>query len=200
MYTDDSWIRFKVVRNPFDRVVSSYIHCMKTDLLLKHAFHENHSLQSLFSFENFVDYLSSLRGKSSLQNLALGHFKIQSTEYELDYYLNNRNQSLFHVIIQIENPFENLKLLNQLIEQRSINSGNLFKNISFVLDSLPESINHYINRTTETTSYVGHLPWSEIKHQIPSSYKYFFREPFISQVKRIYADDLFLYNYSYPFD
>jgi len=50
---DTSWYKFKVVRNPYDRMISSYMHVMKTELK-DYFFQYNTTLQHNATFEQFV--------------------------------------------------------------------------------------------------------------------------------------------------
>eukprot|EP01040_Poterioochromonas_malhamensis_P017041 gene17041-19495_t len=77
LYYDPTWFRFKVVRNPFDRAVSSYLYVMKTDWL--NEFLPAHIKRT--SFEGFINYLLTL-SPDVFQYFCTRHAGPQSQYYE----------------------------------------------------------------------------------------------------------------------
>lgn len=177
MYYQDDWYRFKVVRNPYDRVVSSYVYVMKTNFLTKFIPYQLRNA----SFEQFIDLLSSLRS-DDLQEYAYRHASLQSQPYER--YLYQQNISIFHEIVQVENITHSL--------QRIYQKTGILYDFNFI----PK---HYQKRVI-LNKYVGNLTWTELQHQVPKNYGLFYNSITREKVAKIFHWDLLLYNYSYPFD
>jgi hypothetical protein len=187
MFSDPSWTRFKVVRNPFTRAVSSYIHCMRKDLLLNSLFKGNATEQDLFTFEDFAYWISILHSRDALFSLAGAHFKVQAMSYEMEYFRQNNHQSLFHIIVKAEDAEPAIERLNKLTNET----------FNWNLEGSEHNI---VNKTNVIQHYVGNLTWAEIKDRIPSDYHFFYNQYSRRHVKEVYHWDLHLYNYSYPFD
>lgn len=177
MYYDPTWFRFKIVRNPFDRAVSSYVYIMKTPMLSKFI---PPNLTNA-SFEQFIEFLSNLR-QDDLQEYAYRHASFQSQPYERYLYQQN-NRSIFHEILKIENITESL--------QRIYKKTGILYDFNFI----PK----HFQKRTKIEKYVGNLSWSELLLQgVPMNYGYFYNSETKEKVANIFKWDLILYNYSYP--
>jgi len=98
---DPSWYKFKVVRNPYARMVSSYFHVMRTKLKDK-LFKYNTTLQHNATFEQFVTiYRTEWYGKGRSFDY---HVDTQLSDIEWKAYSNHKK--IFNQIVRIEH-FEN---------------------------------------------------------------------------------------------
>jgi len=73
---DSSYIKVKFVRNPFNRAVSSFIHCCKHPFLLAEYEHSNPS---------FNEFLKLLHSKKLGITCGGGHYRIQNSTPEIPY-------------------------------------------------------------------------------------------------------------------
>ena len=90
----DNFIKIKYVRNPYDRAVSSYIHCCKHPKILEEYKNSNPS---------FNDFLKLLHSKKLGMNCGGGHYRVQ----------NNNPKIKYDEIIKLENLENETKRLNQ---------------------------------------------------------------------------------------
>jgi hypothetical protein len=111
---DTSWYKFKVVRNPYARMVSSYMHVMKSKLKGK-FFKHNATLQHNATFQQFVSiYHNEWFGKGR-SFLSLDHVNPQASETEWEAYSNH--DKLFNQIVRVE-------YFNTDIEKVNRDTGN----------------------------------------------------------------------------
>ena len=191
MYYDENWFRFKVVRNPWDRVVSSYIHIMTYKELREKfiPFKERNHL----SFQKFIFLLEKMPSKD-LQGFAGAHAGYQSHPYERILYQRRQQEGhsqaskylVFHEIVQSENPLPALTRINQKL-------GTQFH--------LTFKAHHYADRKDQTQNrFVGNIPWPRLQSQIPRNYGLFYNPELKLRVHQLYLWDILLYNYSFPFN
>lgn len=193
MYEDPSWYRFKVVRNPYDRAVSSYIHCMRfhavQESLLMTVVRQLPRNQHLTSkaeitFRDFVYFMEQkIVPTRELRAAAGGHIRRQSYDFEHIMWIEGR-PSPFNRIVHVENFDEDMKLVNQ---ETGANFSTGFGSF------------HYAVRHAEG-KFVGDTPWAQLHDRIPKNYGYFYDNELKDRVFRIFHVDILLYEYKYPFD
>lgn len=186
MYEDSSWYRFKVVRNPYDRAVSSYIHVMHydavpTSYLLTTLPHLEDKYDC--TFKDFVRFME-LRIVASKEKRLVDGGHVRKQSYDMEYIRWSEGQSSpFHRIVKIENFAEDIALVNR---ETGANFSAGFGSI------------HYAKRQSEE-GFVGDVAWKFLHNRIPKSYGYFYDSELRERVMRIFHVDLLLYNYDYPF-
>eukprot|EP01040_Poterioochromonas_malhamensis_P002772 gene2772-2950_t len=128
-YYDPFWFRFKVVRNPFDRAVSSYLYVMKTNWL--NEFLPAHIKRA--SFEGCINYLLTL-SPDTFQYFCTRHAGPQSQYYERFVYIENKKMEdgnstmknpyppVFHEIVKVENSQSAFERINRKTGINSVNS------------------------------------------------------------------------------
>ena len=178
-YLMSDWFRFKVVRNPFDRAVSNYLHCIGSP-------HVQKILPSPLvnsSFETFIDYLLALSAKE-LQVFLYRNAGPQSQPYERFVY-GKKLPPIFNVIVKAEDSEKSLQQIANMTGTR------------YSIRPIP---NHYRQRNNTIKHFVGNVSWPDLKGHIPKNYGYFYSKELIKKVERLYRWDLILYGYSYPFE
>ena len=188
VYLDPTWYRFKVVRNPYDRAVSSYIHLCRFPEIGAGVF--DSGLIPTLSFERFLEILLSLP-VATIEDLASGHLGYQSTAYERQIFYDNLRGAkpkriLFHRIVKAETLQEDL--------DKYVNAET---NSTFQPFYRGE---HLVHRSNEQKEYVGDVEWNLLKAKIPKDYGTFYNEYSKDLVSQIFYWDLKLYNYTFPFD
>jgi hypothetical protein len=180
---DNSWFKFKVVRNPFDRAVSSYLHMMREkwpcpyDLVKKKEGRDN------VSFHMLIDFL--LSKANGLWNFdCYGHVEKQISPLEKFYWQRNE-PSPFNFIIKSENMKSDWIELNRLKNTSYRNTDNKHRN------------GHLALRSNKSILNVGDTPYGKLL--IPESFRLFYNDVIKAKVERLFNDDLVIYNYTYPF-
>lgn len=179
MYESKDWYKFKVVRNPYDRIVSSYIHLMKYPII-QHKIVPIEKSETL-TFEEFLNILIKLT-PGELQGLAGAHLGYQSQPYERR--LARLNQTLFHTIIYSESL------------QDGINKVNLDTNSKF---KKGDRGIHVVIKNKTMKQFVGNVSWDLLRNQIPEDYGLFYNYHIKDMVDEIYAWDIRLYKYRFPY-
>eukprot|EP01040_Poterioochromonas_malhamensis_P008291 gene8291-8968_t len=179
VYYSQDWFRFKIVRNPWDRAVSSYIHVMKYPELREKVISPKD--RQTLTFAKFVTLLEKLSPKE-LQGFAGAHSGLQSQPYERLSY--GTNVSVFHEIVQAENAEESLQRINRRL---GTNYTKVFRG------------HHFAERRNDINHYVGNVPWNQLQDNIPSNYGLFYNHELRLRVHQLYLWDILLYNYSFPF-
>ena len=185
-FYDPTFYKFKVVRNPYDRVVSSYLHVMHTDLLDSHLLRKALPWIKSKQEVTFNDYLTiidaSARNPLHHQLYDGGHTEKQSYDFELLDWLEGK-PSAYNRIVKLENLEDDIALVNADTHKRF--------NSSF-------SSVHYAQRHEEDI-FVGNISYSELRDEIPKNYGLFYDDAAREKVYRLFYADLLVYNYSFPF-
>lgn len=197
-YLDPSWLRFKMVRNPFDRAVSSFVHIMRHPNIVK----LNESVARHWTFHTYLTTLEKISIKRRYY-YGLYHAGFQHRAFEL-FYWQQFNRSFFHHVIHIEDPANDLLLVNQMYAQKKMQkdeNGNSRKpppeNQLFHLQRLSH---HFVKRSNQSAGYLGDTPWSRIgSDNIPKDYGLFYNAKLRKLAESLFHWDLVLYNYSFPF-
>lgn len=170
--TDSDYFKFKVVRNPFSRVVSSYLHTMKSKSMHAPVKKVLKKWNSNISFNQFVNFLE----KTDLSSLGCDpHYGLQKKSFE-------NSEMNFDLIIKLEN-FKN-----------SIDELNSKSGANFNIEGLKSE--HHIKIDNNTLNKAYDKKFSRIIKQVPS-YDQFYNEDLIRRVSELYQQDLNAYNYNY---
>lgn len=185
-FTDPSWFRFKMVRNPFTRFVSSYYHTMRM-VDSRSGFPKDISGMSLLGFLKFLE-------DHPLEMVTRNHgyhFSVQHLGFELYAHMNHQ-PSPFHKIVHVENSEQEIAELNAMLRQR----GNAGRPFSFTTEY--DDRRDYRVRSN-ITRFVGDEPWRVMKDLELMDYRYFYTPDMRRRVERLYHWDFVLYNYTWPF-
>ena len=187
-YENPTWYKFKIVRNPYDRAVSSYLHTMKTPhavdeaKLLKHI--PSARTKDDVTFEKFVFAMDYTRARDPL--LINGHIRKQALDAEYILFQQGKPYlKLFNRIVKLESMAEDMKLVNY---ETGMNFSTDFKS------------HHYYPRNEGETHFVGNWTWTQLQKNVPANYGHFYNNATREQVAHLFQQDLELYNYSFPFE
>lgn len=197
MLKDRSWYRFKMVRNPYERLVSSYLHIMRNPKL--YSLHISSASRSMLSFEGFVALLekevrldpSALYGN----RFAGGQARFQHHKFEIAAY-EGRVPPPFHAIIQIENSQAKIEELNAAVAGRGL---------PFVLlraydkGKLSNATATHLSAPSNAST-VSQVSYPALLKLMPVSYRRFYSDSLQQRVAALYAWDLKLYNYQFEFN
>lgn len=181
MYESKDWFRFKVVRNPFDRAVSSYIHIMRYPVLRDRVIPRKD--RATLSFSKFINLLEKVPLKD-MQGYAGAHGGYQSQPYERFYY-GRSDITVFHEIVQTENP---LPVIERINKRLGTNFTIGFKG------------HHHADRKEGLKKFFGDMSWNDLQSQIPKDYGLFYNSELRLKVHHIFMWDILLYNYTFPYD
>ncbi len=172
----DHYFKFKVVRNPFARAVSAYLHLMDNQNtgfqhFIRQMVHILNTDSTDFTFLQFIQYLQTL----DLTNCN-DHFSMQRKPYEG--YID------FEFHCKIEQVNEDIEIINNLTH------GGL---------SIPERNSPHHHRITSESVYSAYdIPYSQLR-SIPE-YKYFYNEKIEELITTMYHDDFIAYKYPKQID
>jgi hypothetical protein len=187
MYLDPTWFRFKVVRNPYSRAVSSYLHCLQRLQFRPEQFFKTVEEYEDLSFLSFLNWIKSL---DDFGKYCDGHFERQSYPYEIDCY--EKGVPLFHEIVPVENSTIPLQRINSKL-------GTHYELVNTTYALQFSSKRHEVTKSEAVQEFVGTKAYKQIKTAIPRSYGLFYNQHIKDLVKEIYYQDIFLYNYSFPY-
>lgn len=168
--------KFKVVRNPFSRVVSAYLRVMENTTpnniavqnAIKHmSWRRTHNI----SFRRFVTYLETLNLLDCDDHQAL---QKKQFEYEII--------PCFNKIIKLENLADGIAEMNA--------------EMGFSFDLTGLTSHHHQDIKTDLHENVANKKWSRIKSKVPP-YKMFYTDDLIKRIQILYKDDLDAYDYSW---
>jgi hypothetical protein len=137
--------------------------------------------RATLTFNRYVNILEKLSVRD-LQGFAGAHGGLQSHSYERVFY--NSNVTVFHEIVQAENPYESFARINNKL-------GTNF--------SVGFKAHHYAERKGTMNRFVGNMPWNVLENQIPSNYGLFYNFEIKLRVQQVYLWDILLYNYTFPY-
>ena len=199
LLTNNSFYKFKVVRNPFTRAVSSYLHIMKTKIAHTLLWTKDHSgtrkseedrnnILNKLSFEQFLDlYVDQIRPTvDSHRGVALSHVKPQSSQQEWRNF-QTKQKSFFNQIVHLETFEQDIEVVNRA-------TG---RNYSYP----PGDDFHVIHKKEQPDVYFGNVSFPDMLklHGVPENYNKFYNRRTKRQVGLIFANDLKIYNYSFPY-
>ncbi len=162
--------KIKVVRNPFHRVVSSYVHTMKYEFMHPPITKALWRWNANISFKGFINFLS----KTDLHSCD-PHYALQKKAFEYD----------------IPNAFDEIIHLENL--DAAINNLNKRKQLNFDLNGI--SSGHHVSRNDQLNRNVAGMRWSKIKDNLPD-YKNFYTPQLAQKVYELYIDDFKTYGYT----
>ncbi|MBR8827189.1 MAG: sulfotransferase family 2 domain-containing protein [Gomphosphaeria aponina SAG 52.96 = DSM 107014] len=169
----------KVVRNPYNRVVSSYIHVIKynyEDQRIMKFLGRDVNKQATFSFREFIAYLESISLRSANEHHRLQvHLSEELGLVKPKY------------VVKLEKSFEELR---QIEVELGLKESDL--------EALVES-KHHTKREENDDEFCGDK-WFERKHNVtvPSA-KNFYDDELKVRVEKLYGVDLERYNYEMGF-
>jgi len=196
-----NWYKFKVVRNPYSRAVSSYFHTM--NLLWRSFFKRSNVFLSLvelndnvlsISFEKFYkiyydNYVTAVGYQPFNDH---DYVSLQSADVEWHLYEQNKG-SIFNRIVKVENLESDLYLIN--------NETNMnYQPINYIMKS-----SHY-NWTSHNTKIVEKLNYGQMafkqfikgtKLVYPQDYRVFYSDETKELLSKIFRKDLILYDYKF---
>jgi len=171
----ETYTKIKLVRNPYCRAVSSYIHALRTPEIL-YRDTRNKFTATEFSFETFLAEVEKLGTRSCDV-----HYRTQTHEFE-----RNSNWDYQH-IVQLESAFKDIPKLEKIYDLKTS-----------PLENFRES-EHNSRRKKSGKNYVGSTVFSSgyIKH---SPYPYFYNTELAQKVQELYAEDFRNFGYSTAID
>ena len=169
----NKYTRMKLVRSPYQRAVSSYIHAIRTRYAtqeLSRFLDREVNDENTFTFEEFVAYLE----KTGVRKCN-PHHRAQAEKAELTGYLK-----IDRVV----------KLEGSIAEFRRIEDEYCLKPSD--LDSLSKSAHHH-NRI-ESNEYCGDRKFSKREKNF-NQYQSFYNDELKDKIANLYASDFYQYNY-----
>ena len=164
---------FKIVRNPFTRVISSLRNKVRVPGKNRKIF-ETLGLESIdtITFRQFVTFLEStdLRIKCDV------HYREQVQDYEL---LKLRHP----IVCQLESLTDDIAALN--------------RRFGFDFDLAGLSSEHHAEKNPEWAGFAGDQPWQSFTDGLPD-YRFFYDPDLRKRVAQLYRRDLEAYGYSFP--
>lgn len=165
----------KLVRCPYQRAVSSYLHCVRNKKRhdeLSPFLNRIIDNDNTFTFEEFVEFLSSIDIKTC--NL---HYRRQTWELETCKNLK------FYRVIKLENSIEEFR--------------NIEKELGLIETNLLRlsTSNHHIKKQGEISSYCGDVYFNSSIKSI-QHYSDFYNESTMDKIAQIYDEDFRNYGYS----
>lgn len=174
------YTKVQIVRNPYTRVVSSYLHIVQ------------HNLRSTYQNKlGFKDFLKTLTKISP--DTYDTHTIFQYANFEPDF------------LIRVENLKEDIDYIN---EKTNLNFGIFVdkidpNNIRFFDKSADKPIflgGEYVGEMMEFIRSNRNNTKKDQKNNFMKNYQQFYDEENIKLVEQIYAKDINRFNYTYPFD
>lgn len=165
----------KVVRNPYVRAVSSYVHHCRTGFLDKAI--RRAGLNKVYLSCDKISFRGFL--------LLLSKFNLDATDVHV-----NRQKKLYEkisygapIVCKLEHMAEHIDDVNKRF------------NLNFDLSGL--SSHHHVVKTMSNDSFVADIPWEKLKSCVPE-YGFFYDKDTYLRVSELYQSDLNSYDYEFP--
>lgn len=189
LFKSKDWYRFTMVRNPYTRAVSSFVWGARypTNIKLTRA------QGDLLTFETFLSFLEGLT-ESQMYHAWTGstHFGYQHRRYERAA-MGNSSVKPYHAVVHIEDGQAGLDVVNKHFH-KEIQAGMR----PFVYTDMFNDTRK-ARKVDNVTFFVGNLPWHTLQYSIPNNYSLFYTRESQRRVAQLFAVDIALYNYSFPF-
>ncbi len=169
VFSDPELFRFKVVRNPYSRAVSSYIHVMKYPVMHEVVKERLWRWNANISFRKFVKFLE----KTDVLNCD-PHYRLQKKFFEYG------KPGTFNKIVKLES-------LQQGIDEVNSTTGQRF-------DLAGIGSGHHISRSPDIINNAFKLRWDRIKDNVPH-FMHFYNDELKERVYEIYKEDFECYGY-----
>jgi hypothetical protein len=174
---------FKVIRDPYERAVSTYIHLEKTNLIPK-----------TWSFEEYLNQVRRttyfINGHPLIRSHCRPQYQYDESDYVRRYVKLEKTETL-----DIVNRETGMKLnfdFNSNSKSNSNSNSQLFPHHQ------PKSESDSLSSTSSnSTTYLGNLPYSELPTVMPKTYRNFYNQITRAQVEFIYYDDIVKYQYEF---
>ena len=197
-FLDKSWYKFKVVRDPYSRAVSSYFAVMTDTFLSRNMFDGKpySYLRDIATFEEFIDIYEKEYLDKKATFIGMSHIDKQSRDIEWDIFQKHHKHA-FNTIIKLENFNNGIDIVNH-------NTG-----MNYNLGNYSDSHNNphhndlstYYGNASLITFVKGNkeikrIDFIDIKCLQPD-YKTFYNDIMKQKIKRIFYQDFLIYNYDF---
>jgi hypothetical protein len=172
---DQSIFLFKVVRNPYTRAVSSYLHICKNG-------HNNPKMQAKGK-RNFVDY-ASVTFADFVEELARINIKFDCNSHCRVQVKNYERAGLRQPFVcKLETLWDDMKVVNARCSTQ------------FNIENITS--HHHVKKDEGGEKFCGRTAWKNFADVSPD-YKFFYDKAIFDEVTRLYQDDIKHYNYEFP--
>ena len=197
-FLDKEWYKFKVVRNPYSRAVSSYFAVMTDTFLSRNMFDGKpySNLRDSASFEQFIDIYEKEYLDKKTSFIGMSHIDKQSREIEWEIFVKE-HKNPFNTIIKLENFKNEIDIVN-LHTKMNYNLGNYSDSHN---NPHHDDLSTYYGNASLLTFVkdskdIKRIEKVDIKC-IQPDYKAFYNDEMKRRIKRIFYKDLLIYNYDF---
>ena len=166
-------VLFKVVRNPFPRVISALRNKVRTGKGIEKIVNSL-KLERIedITFRQFVRYLESI----DLRERCDSHYRHQSRKYEK---------------LDLRRPFV------CKVETLEADVARLNERFGFAFNPANVTSSHHAKIDSDVDAFVADVPWREFGEALPG-YRHFYDAGLAEQVAKLYRPDLEAYQYQFP--